>query len=166
MVSGEKDRLMAAAQSEQNAELRATAVQQLGVMGAHSELSTLYQKESSVDVKKQIIQAMFVGGNTTRMIELAKTERDPDLRRTAIRNLGLMGARPSADALVDIYNSDKDASVRRAVIQALALSDNAAQLVAIARKEEDPTLKKEIISRLSHMNSKIATDYMLEILNK
>jgi len=166
MVGGDKDRLMSAAQSEQNPELRATAVQQLGVMGAHAELSTLYQKETSVDVKKQIIQAMFVGGNVTRMIELAKSEQNPELRRTAIRNLGLMGARSSADALVEIYGSEKDVTVRKAVIQSLALSDNAAQLVAIARKEEDPALRKEIISRLSHMNSKVATDYMIEILNK
>jgi HEAT repeat protein len=165
MVGGEKDRLMTAAQSEQNAELRATAVQQLGVMGAHSELGTLYQKETDVAVKKQIIQAMFVGGNSTRMIELAKSEQNPELRRAAIRNLGLMGARTGSDALVQIYASDKDITVRKAVIQALALSDSAAQLVAIARKEEDPALKKEIISRLSHMNSKIATDYMIEILN-
>ncbi|HXG53967.1 MAG TPA: HEAT repeat domain-containing protein [Vicinamibacterales bacterium] len=164
MVGGEKDRLLVAAQSEQIAELRATAVQQLGVMGAHSELSSLYQKESAVDVKKQIIQAMFVGGNVTRMTELARAEPNPDLRRAAIRNLGLMGARASADALVEIYGSEKDVTVRKAVIQALALSDNAAQLVAIARKETDPTLKKEIVTRLSHMNSKIAIDYMIELL--
>src|SRR5687768_14724777 len=48
MVAGEKDRLFAAAQNEQNAELRATAVQQLGVMGAHAELTQMYQKESTV----------------------------------------------------------------------------------------------------------------------
>lgn len=164
MVGGEKDRLLAAAQSEQNPELRATAVQQLGVMGAHAELSSLYQKESAVDVKRQIIQAMFVGGHVTRMTELAKTEQNAELRRAAIRNLGLMGARTSADALVDIYGSEKDVTVRKAVIQALALSDNAAQLVAIARKEGDPTLKKEVVTRLSHMNSKIAIDYMIELL--
>ena len=53
MVSGERDRLLKAAQSEQNPELRAAAVQYLGVSGAHDELWTLYQKESSVDVKKR-----------------------------------------------------------------------------------------------------------------
>ena len=47
MVAGEKDRLLTAAQTEQNPELRAAAVQQLGVMGAHDELWTLYQKEST-----------------------------------------------------------------------------------------------------------------------
>ena len=42
-----KERLLAAAQTEQNSELRMEAVRQLGVMGAHDELWTLYQKESS-----------------------------------------------------------------------------------------------------------------------
>jgi HEAT repeat protein len=91
MVSGERDRLLTAAQTEQSPELRAEAVQQLGVMGAHDALWQLYQKETSVDVKKRIIQAMFVGGAADRLIELAKTEKTPELRRTAIRNLGVMG---------------------------------------------------------------------------
>jgi hypothetical protein len=68
MVAGARDRVMAAATGEQNAELRAEAVQQLGVMGAHAELAQLYQKETSVDVKKRILQAMFVGGDATRPI--------------------------------------------------------------------------------------------------
>lgn len=166
MTSGEKDRLLAAAQSEQNAELRATAVQQLGVMGAHAELSALYQKESALDVKKQIIRAMFVGGNSTKMIELAKSEQNPELRREAIRNLGLMGSKGTGEALVEIYNADKDVNVRKAVIQALSMNDNADALVAIARKEQDPAMKAEIVRRLSTMNSKVAVAYMLEILNK
>ena len=166
MTGGEKDRLFTAAQSEQNPELRAVAVQQLGVMGAHAELSQLYQKESSVDIKKSIIQAMFVGGNHTRMVELAKSEPNADLRRLAIRNLGLMGPRSGSDTLTEIYNSERDVNVKKAVIQALALQNNATALVAIARKEDDVTMKKEIVQRLSTMNSKVATDYMLEILNK
>ena len=166
MVAGERDRLMTAAQSEQNAELRATAVQQLGVMGAHNELATLYQKETSVDVKKQIIRAMFVGGNTTKMIELAKTEQNPDLRREAVRNLGLMDSKATGDALVEIYNSTKDVTLKKAVIQGLFTSNNPAALVALARKEEDAAMKREIVQRLSHMDSKIAIDYMLEIINK
>ena len=45
MVAGEKDRLLSAAQTEQNSELRQEAVRQLGVMGAHDELWAMYQKE-------------------------------------------------------------------------------------------------------------------------
>jgi hypothetical protein len=169
MVAGEKDRVRAAAQGEQNAELRATAVQQLGAMGAHDELAQLYAKETSVDLKKQIIQAMFAGGSGARMIELAKSEQNPELRRTAIRYLGLMGegAKGSSDVLVGIYHADRDVNVKQAVIQALAHRNDATALVAIARKEQDVDLRKEIVARLSHMTkNKVATDYLLEILSK
>ena len=88
-------------------------------MGANDELWQLYQKESSVDVKKQILQAMFVGGNSTRLIELAKSEKDPELRGTAVRNLGLMGGPQTADALLEIYSTDKDPAVKKNVINAL-----------------------------------------------
>jgi HEAT repeat protein len=166
MVAGEKDRLLTAAQSEQNAELRAEAVRQLGVMGAHDELWTLYQKESSVEVKKQIIRAMFVGGDATRLIELAKGEQNPELRLLAVRNLGIMGSRRTADALVEIYGSTKDAEIRKAVINALFIQNNAEGLVALARKESDLEMKKEMVQKLSLMHSKVATDYLLELLNK
>ena len=124
------------------------------------------RKKPTVAVKKQILQAMFVGGNATRLIELANTETDPELRRAAIRNLGLMGARRTADALVAIYGREKDSETKKAVIQALVNQNNAEQLVAIARKETDPQMRKEIVSRLSHMRSKVALDYLMEILNK
>ena len=81
MVSGDRQKLLTAATTEKEPELRAEAVRQLGVMGAHDELWRLYTKESSRDVKKQILQAMFVGGNAERLIQLAKTESDPELRR-------------------------------------------------------------------------------------
>jgi HEAT repeat protein len=166
MVSGEKQRLFAAAQTESNEDLRKEAVQQLGVMGAHDELWQLYQKESSVDVKKRILQAMFVGGNSTKLIELAKSEKDPELRATAVRNLGLMGGPQTSQALLDIYSADKDPAVRKNVINALFTQGNATALVALARKETDLDMKKSIVQKLSVMGGKVATDYMLEILNK
>lgn len=166
MVAGEKDRLLNAATTEQNQDLRATAVQQLGVMGAHDELWSLYQKESSVDVKKQIIRALFTGGSVARLTELAKTEKTPELRLYAVRNLGVMDSKRTGDTLVEIYTTDKDPEVRKAVINGLFTSNNAEGLVALARKESDPAMKKEMVSRLSNMRSKVATDYLLEILNK
>lgn len=166
MVAGEKDRLLQAAQSEQNAELRATAVQQLGVMGAHDELWSLYQKEATVEVKKNIIRAMFTGGNVTRLAEIARNDSNQELRLLAVRNLGIMGSKRNSDVLVDIYGRDKDSDVKKAVINGLFVGGNADALVALARKEQDPSLKKEIVTRLSNMHAKVATDYLLEILNK
>ena len=166
MVAGDRARLLAAATSEKTPELRSEAVQQLGVMGAHDELWTLYQKETTVDVKKRIVQAMFVGGNVTRMSELALNEQNVELRRAAIRNLGLMRASKSGETLTTLYGREKDAAIKREIINAFFLQGNAEQLVAIARKETDPNMRKELVSRLSQMRSKVALDYLMEILQK
>jgi HEAT repeat protein len=165
-ISGDRARVLAAATGETVPELRAEAVQQLGVMGAHDELWQLYQKESTVDVKKRIIQAMFVGGNVTRMSELAQNEGNVELRRAAIRNLGLMGSRRAGDTLTALYTKETDPAVKKTIIEAFFLQNNAEQLVAVARKETDVSLRKEIVNRLSHMRSKVALDYLMEILNK
>jgi HEAT repeat protein len=164
MVSGDRTRLLGLAKGETAPELRGEAVQQLGVMGAHAELAELYSTETSVDVKKRILQAMFVGGNADKLIELAKTEKDPSLRRTAVRNLGLMGSSKTAEAIKSIYQSDATAEIRKEAINALFLQNNAKTLVELARAEKDPQMKKEIVSKLSIMHSKDATDYLLELL--
>ena len=164
MTSGDKDRLFAAARSETDASLRGEAIRQLGVMHASSELSQLYQSETAVEIKKSILQSMFVGGDSDKLIELAKNEKDPELRKTAIRNLGLMKRTGTTEALTGIYASDAAVDVKKAVISALFLQGNAAGLVALARGERNLELKKDIVSKLSNMKSKEATDYLMELL--
>ena len=165
MVSGDRTRLLGLAKGETVSELRGEAVQQLGVMGAHAELSELYTTETSVDVKKRILQAMFVGGNADKLIELAKTEKDPTLRRTAVRNLGLMGSTKTADAIKAIYESDSSVEIKKEAINALFLQNNGRILVELARAEKDPAMKKEMVSKMSIMGkSKEVTDYLLELL--
>src|SRR5262245_2204437 len=165
MVSGDRARLLGLAKSETTPELRGEAVQQLGVMGAHVELADLYSTETSVDVKKRIIQAMFVGGSADKLLELAKTEKDPTLRRSAVRNLGLMGANRTGDAIKAIYQSDTAPGIRKEAINALFLQNNGRILVELARAEKDPAMKKEMVSKMTNMGkSKEVTDYLLELL--
>jgi hypothetical protein len=55
-------------------------------------------------------------------------------------------------------------AVKRAVADALASQENAPALVALARKETDPAMRRELVRRLSRMRSKEANDYMAELL--
>jgi tetratricopeptide (TPR) repeat protein len=165
MVSGDKARILGLAKGEQDAALRGEAIQQLGVMGAHAELEQLYATETSVDNKKRIIQAMFVGGASDKMIDLAKNEKDPMLRKAAVRNLGLMGSAKTGDAIKAIYQSDTSPEIRKECVNALFLQNNGKTMVELARAEKDPQLKKELISKMSIMGkSKEITDYLMELL--
>jgi hypothetical protein len=164
MLSGDRGHLLALAKGETNAELRAEAVTQLGVSGAKAELAELYSLEPTVEVKKKIIQAMFISGNSDKLYELARTEKTLELKTAAIRNLGLMGGSRTGALLVQMYREDTREEVREAVINGLFVQGNAKALVELARAEKDPELKREIVQKLSVMNSKDATEYLLEFL--
>jgi hypothetical protein len=164
MTGADRTRLLALAKSESSPELRAEAIQQLGVLHASTELADLYRSESSAEVKKRILQAMFVAGDGDRLIDLATSEKDIELRRAAIRNLGLMGAGRTGEALKQMYSTDTNADIRREIVNAFFIQQNAEALIAAARAEKDPAMKKEIVSKLSLMKSKEASDYLLELL--
>jgi HEAT repeat protein len=164
MLAGDRDRLLTAAKSEPNPELRAEAVRQLGIMGARAELGELYKTEASAQVKEQLLQAMFISGASDKLLEIAKAESDAGLRKAAVRDLGLMDSKKTGDALVQFYREDKDLGVKKAVIQGLFIQGNAAALVSLARQETNPELKKQLVSQLSLMKNKEAQDYMLELL--
>ena len=166
MVAGDRARVLTAATSEADPTLRAEAVKQLGVMNAQDELWQLYQKEATVEVKRQILQALFVGGGSARLIELARTEPNPDSatdRGPQPRADAGRHHRPGAHRHLHLQCRARD---RRAVIEGLFVQDNAEALVALARKETNGDLKKALVQRLSLMKSKVAMDYLLEVLGK
>jgi hypothetical protein len=76
----------------------------------------------------------------------------------------MMNRPGSAETLVSIYGSDTSVESRRAVVNALFMQRNAKALVDLARKEKDPQIKKDIVSKLSVMKAPEATDYLLELL--
>jgi HEAT repeat protein len=166
MISGDREDLFAAAKGEKDASLRREAIRQLGLVHGVDELQQLYQKETSTEVKREILQSFFLAGDSHRLVEAANLEKDPELRRAAVRNLGLINSPDSAKALQTIYSKESDHDVRREVLNAYFIQGNAAGLVAIARSEKDPELRKEAVSKLALMHNKEATDYLMEILQK
>jgi HEAT repeat protein len=155
------------AKSNANPELQLRAIRYLGMMGGAEDrelLAGIYRTSSDAAVKRAILQSYFMSGNVDKLAEAARTEKDPELKRTAIRNLGMMNRPGSAETLVSLYRSDTSADSRTAVVNALFMQHNAKALVDLARSEKDPQIKKEIVSKLSVMKAPEATDYLLELL--
>jgi hypothetical protein len=107
---------------------------------------------------------MFLTNDPTRVLELARNEKDPKLRAAAIHSLGLMRSKTAADGLAAMYGTESDAGVKKNIVEALWLQQNAKALVDIARKEPNVETKREIVRKLTMMHSKEATDYMMELL--
>jgi tetratricopeptide (TPR) repeat protein len=165
MVAGSRENLLAVAKTEMNTELKVHAIRLLGSAGGGADLAQLYSN-SSPEIARAVIQGLFISGNSDKLLELAKSEKDENLRRFIINQLGVMGKSKTGAALVSMYAQETNPEIKKSIVSALFSQDNAPAMVELARKETDLNLKKMIVNQLSVMHSKEATDYMLEILNK
>jgi HEAT repeat protein len=144
---------------------RSKAISGLADLASPQELWPLYQKEENKDLRSQWVSVFAGMGAVDQLMQIVKTEKEPAVKLQAIRALGRLKPEKTGATLVEMYGTgDKD--TRKAVIAALSSQNNAESLVAIARKESDPELKREIVSRLAEMakSSKVAMDYLMEII--
>ena len=155
------------AKNNANPDMQIRAIRYLGMMRTsdyNDIMAGIYRSSADASVKRAILQSYFQNGSSDKLGELARTEKDVDLRRTAIRDLGMMNRPETTEMLVAIYRSDSSPDVRREVLNSLFMHRDAKVLVDLARAEKDPSLKREIVSKLSVMKAPEATDYMLELL--
>jgi hypothetical protein len=167
LVMGTPDKLVEVARHETDPELTRRAISDLGALGAVSQLSTMYQSTTSNDAKSAIINAIVAAGGkgADALSAIASSEHDPDLRRKAIRSMGITGV-SAAPTLLSIYSKSTDEESKKAVLDAFFVAGDAHDLVALARAEKDPSAKRAIVGKLAVMHNKEATDYMLEVLSK
>jgi HEAT repeat protein len=166
LMCGCKEDVAALAKTEKNPELRREAIRYLGMMGGRSELLDFYKNSPDKETRMEAVGAMLLCGCGHELAEIVQTEKDPDVLDKAINTLGLVGGEESLAALTNLYNSQASVSTKKKVVNALFLHGAGKEMVALARKETNPELKRELIQKMSLMNSPEITDYMMEILNK
>ena len=166
LMCGCKEDVVGLAKTEKNPELRREAIRYLGMMGGRAELLDFYKNSPDKETRMEAVGAMLLCGCGHELAEIAQTEKDPDVLDKAINTLGLVGGQESLTALTNIYNSQAGVPTKRKVINALFLHGAGKEMVTLARKETNPELKRELISKMSLMSSPEITDYMMEILNK
>src|SRR6478735_6263258 len=166
LMCGCKDDVAALAKTEKNPELRREAIRYLGMMGGRAELLDFYKNSPDVETRKEAVGAMLMCGCSHELAEIVQTEKDPEVLDKAINTLGLVGGDESLAALTKVYNSQADLATKKKVINALFLHGAGREMVALAKKETNPQLKRSLIEKMSLMNSPEISDYMMEILNK
>jgi hypothetical protein len=162
----DKDRLLQAAKTEKNAELRQAAINYLAGNNGTPELWQLYQTETTSEGKQQLLRYMYSNSNAEKLLEVVRTEKDPKVRADAVRVLASQRSGVTADTMVSLYNAEQDSQIKMSILDGLYSQRNAKALVDIARGEKDTKMKLRIVERLSNMKSKEASDYLEELLKK
>jgi tetratricopeptide (TPR) repeat protein len=133
---------------------------------AADALWQLYATEPSVELKREILVNMRFTTQTDRLVQIARTDGNSELRRAAVQGLVLDRTPQATDLMLGLYRGEKDPTVKRQILDHLMATSSAATLVQLARQETDPVVRKRLVERLSMMKDKEAVDYMMEILKK
>ena len=168
LMTADSSKLLEIVRQETNPELVKTAIQTLGAMNAGQDLQMVYRATNNAQTKADIINSLIASGHNgvSPLTEIVQSEQDAELRRKAIRNLGIAGGISVAPALVNTYQKNTDVETKRAAAQALFLANDAQDLITLARGEKDLEMKQYLVQQLSLMHNQEATKYMLEILNR
>ena len=103
--SRDADHLLAAAKSEQNTELREEAIRGLGIIRddqATAGLVALYGPETDRNIKREIIHSLGNAGAAKQLIECARKESDPELKRAAVQRLAQMKSKEALDYIAEL----------------------------------------------------------------
>jgi HEAT repeat protein len=132
-------------------ELQAGALKNLGIVGGEASrkvLADVYAQTTDRKVKRTILKSYMISGDRARLLSLAKTERDPELRSDAVKQLGITGAK---DELAELYKTETSIDVKEEIIKAMFLGGNAEKLSELARVEKVLELRLAAIKSLSLM---------------
>jgi HEAT repeat protein len=81
------------------------AIRNLGLLSSGrtgAELVALYRRETAAEIKNDIVQALFVQGNARALVDLARAEKDPQRKRTIVRQLSHMDDKAATDFMLEI----------------------------------------------------------------
>jgi HEAT repeat protein len=141
------------ARSAPSAELRRSAVVNIGMRGGDSaveELLAIYESEPDVEVKKQVLFAFSMSGAQARakLIEVARGETNLELRKTAFFWLGQRGDEETLAQLIQMFDAEPNDEVKEHLLMVLAQSRSKTallKLMEIAKTSTSLELRKRAI---------------------
>ncbi len=148
-------------------ELQLRAIRYIGRTGtkdAQTQVAAIYPTVSDTRVKQEIIRSLMASGGSDSLLNIAKTEKDQNLRNEAVRDLAVSESTPAA-TLTAFYTSTTDQAAKKQIISGLSARGDAKTIIELARKENDPVMKSYAVQRLSGMSrNQAAMDFMMELL--
>ncbi len=161
--SAEASRVLnAVARDTSNPDLQLKAIRYMGMMGspeARKELATIYNASSDDHLKRAILHSFMQSGSRDFLLNAAKGEKNPDLRREAIRQLAMTGGQ---DELWQLYQSSS-ADAKEEILKSMFLGGNSPRLAEVARSEKDPRLQIAAIKSLGLMGNNGRADVLVSV---
>ena len=103
-IGGSADKLADIARSEPVLELKLTAIRNLGLLGGSrsgDQLLSLYRSDTRPEVRHAIINSFFIQNNGKVLVDLARSEKDREIKKEIVQKLSLMHSKEATDYLLE-----------------------------------------------------------------
>jgi HEAT repeat protein len=176
--SQSKNNLLAdiARNNQESAEARQQAVTALGMSRASATLpllENLFDTMTARELKRRALSGIARNDNhdgaAVYLIHLAETEKDLELRKSAISSLGRIAGEKSLGALTNTIDSDPETEIQKQAVIAIARrpKDEAIPiLIRTARSHPKMQVRKIAIQMLGQTGDERAVTFFRELLSK
>jgi HEAT repeat protein len=103
-IGGNSEKLADIARNEKVLELKVTAIRNLGLLGGGRSgdlLLSLYNSDLRREVRNAVIESLFIQNNGHTLVNLARNEKDPEMKRAIIEKLSVMRSKEATDYLME-----------------------------------------------------------------
>lgn len=141
--------------SESDQDLKLLALNTLMQKDAQAALPALLKVINSDVTDRTKEHALFVLAQSDSpdarkaLMDFARQTSNPDLQRSAVRMMGMVGGDGARKELAGLYSSSSNAALKREILNGMMLSGSKSQLLAVAKMEADSGLRNSAIANLS-----------------
>ncbi|MDQ2711312.1 MAG: HEAT repeat domain-containing protein [Acidobacteriota bacterium] len=105
-LTSNSSKLADVARADSHPELRVAAIRSLGLMGHDGStgqmLSSIYERDKDVSVREAALNALIFQQNGKELIELAKREKDPQMKKAIVSRMAMVPSKEVTDYMIEI----------------------------------------------------------------
>ncbi|HNQ81279.1 MAG TPA: HEAT repeat domain-containing protein [Candidatus Aminicenantes bacterium] len=166
--------LIQIAEKDASPKMRKSAIFWLGQRDEEQALAALIKIFETADAETKTVLLMAFAENKNpkgiaKITEIAKTEKDPEVRARALFWLGETEGEKAFPVLLESYRTTDNVQIKKQIIMALAQSQGpkaVSTLIDLAKKETNFDLKKQIVFWLGQSDSPEAAKFLQELIDK
>ena len=158
----------------ESTDAREQAMSALGMSKAAATLpllETMYETMTSRDLKRRALSGIARNDNrdaaATYLIRIAENERDFELRKSAIANLGRVAGEKSLSVLVSTLDSSPEFELQKTAVSAIGRrpkDESIPILIRTARSHPRIEIRKLAVQALGHTGDERAIAFLRELL--
>lgn len=120
----------------------------------------IYSASSDNQAKRAVLHGLMISRDKDHLLQIARTEKDPQLRVDAIYMVGASGGQAE---LWQLYQNETSPDVKQQILHSLISSGASDRLLEVAKTEKDAKLRRTAIQSLGSMNAAKTGDALVSM---